>query len=161
MLARHEQGLFEELKMLLCSTNGHRSEEFDRLILPECLPFIQAIGHRMAYDAAVKSNVDQCLIDLYVASCIKLDPAWYVENLSLSRQTQREREASAIDAVFPRLEEYLAKLPVKPYITAPIVSDETWSEHVASLKTNSSSFIISDAHTERPTDIGLVHHVTI
>jgi len=89
----------------------------------------------MAYDAAVASCVDQCLIDSYVASCLKLDAAWYVEVLKLSRREQHEMEIQAVDAVFSRMEEFLAEMGVEPYISAPIVSDERWAQYVSSLPT--------------------------
>ncbi|KAJ3515201.1 hypothetical protein NLJ89_g1901 [Agrocybe chaxingu] len=112
--------LLEEYRGVLKTIGHHRSADFDRLILPECLAFVQAIGHRMAYDAAVAKGVDKCLIDLYVASCVRLDPSW-------------EMEARAVDDVYPHLEEYLGRLGVEPYITAPIVSDEKWAEFVESI----------------------------
>ncbi|KAL9708582.1 hypothetical protein Ac2012v2_008264 [Leucoagaricus gongylophorus] len=133
LLALHEEGNFQELEGLLKNIGHHRALDFDRLVLPGCLPFVQAIGHRMAYDAAVSTGVDSCLIDLYVASCVKLDPSWYVERLGLSRLRQREMEATAIDRVFPRMEEFLSLMAVEPYIIAPIVSDDRWAEYVASL----------------------------
>ena len=133
LLALHEEGNFQELEGLLKNIGHHRALDFDRLVLPGCLPFVQAIGHRMAYDAAVSTGVDSCLIDLYVASCVKLDPSWYVERLGLSRLRQREMEATAIDRVFPRTEEFLSLMAVEPYILAPIVSDNRWAEYVASL----------------------------
>lgn len=111
----------------------HRSDDFDRIVLPECQSLVQAIGHRMAYEAAVAADVDQCLIDVYVASCIKLDSAWYVEKLGLSRLEQREMEATAIDKMFPRLEEFLALTEVAPYISAPIVSEERWAKYISNL----------------------------
>lgn len=113
----------------------HRSIEFDRNILPECMNLVQAIGHRMAYDAAIASGVDQELIDLYVASCMRFDPAWYVENAGVSRMDQREMESRAVDAVFLRLEEFLIQMNVEPYISAPMISDERWEKYVNNLTT--------------------------
>ncbi|CAA7262230.1 unnamed protein product [Cyclocybe aegerita] len=133
LLAQHEQGLLEEYRGLLKTIGHHRSADFDRLILPECLALVQAIGHRMAYDAAVAKGVEKYILDLYVASCLKLDPSWYVEKLSIPRSQIREMEALAVDAVFPHLEDLLGRLGVEPYITAPIVSDENWAEFVKSI----------------------------
>lgn len=125
--------MFKELQGFLATMRHHRSDDFDRVILPECQPLVQAIGHRMAYEAAVTANVDPCLIDVYVASCVKLDSAWYVENLGLSRLEQREMEGKAIDAMFPRLEEFLELTEVEPYISAPIVSEEKWNGYISGL----------------------------
>ncbi|KAF8882587.1 acyl-CoA dehydrogenase NM domain-like protein [Infundibulicybe gibba] len=133
LLALHEAGLSQELEGLLKNIGQHRAPDFDRLVLPDCLPLVQAIGHRMAYDAAVSAGIDSCIIDLYVASCIKLDTSWYVEKLGLSRSQQREMEATAIDQVFSRIEEFLSQMAVEPYVLAPIISDKRWAEYVSSL----------------------------
>ncbi|KIJ37809.1 hypothetical protein M422DRAFT_259672 [Sphaerobolus stellatus SS14] len=134
LLSRHEKGLFQDLRNLLRTIGDHRHPDYDRYILPECFPLVQAIGHRMAYDAAVITNVDQCIIDIYVASCVKADASWYVENTDLTRQRQRELEAEAVDAVFPHLQSYLTRLDIDPYITAPIVSEGKWNEFINELE---------------------------
>ncbi|KZT68534.1 acyl-CoA dehydrogenase NM domain-like protein [Daedalea quercina L-15889] len=135
LLAKHEVGLFEEMSGQLAGMKSHRSPDFDRLILPECLHLVQAVGHRMAYDAAVAADVDPCLINLYVASCVKLDAAWYVEKLGLSRAEQRSMESDAVDVVFERLQGFLDQMDVEPYISAPLISDESWSRYVDNLVT--------------------------
>ncbi|TFY55180.1 hypothetical protein EVJ58_g8413 [Rhodofomes roseus] len=142
LLAKHEAGLLEELRGQLANMKHHRSPDFDRLILPECVNLVQAIGHRMAYDAAVAAGVESGLIDLYVASCIKLDAAWYVEQLGLSRAEQRAMENSAVDAVFPRLQELFERMDVEPYISAPLISDEKWDQYVKSLVTYGDSEVL-------------------
>lgn len=133
-LAQHETGLFEELKGQLDNMRHHRSPEFERYNLPHCLGLVYAIGNRMAYDAAVEAKVDPVLVDLYVASCIKSDSAWYVEKLGLTRLEQREMEINAIDAVYPRLDEFLGSMDMESYITAPIISDESWKDYVSGLE---------------------------
>ena len=137
LLAKREIGLFKELRRHLSTMDDHRSEEFDRLILPHCQPLVEAMGHRMAYEAAVRDRVEPYILDLYTASCMKLDPAWYLENLSISRAAQMEMADAAIDTFLPHaikiFEEMSAEL--SPYITAPIVSDEQWNSYVSSLET--------------------------
>ncbi|KZT01820.1 uncharacterized protein LAESUDRAFT_663256, partial [Laetiporus sulphureus 93-53] len=49
-------------------------------------------------------------------------PAWYAENMGLSRMYQRIMEIDAVEAVYDGLEELLAKLHVGPYVSAPIPS---------------------------------------
>ena len=93
----------------------------------------------MAYDAAVSINLDPCLIDLYVSNCIKLDAAWFTEKGGLSRRRQREMENMAIDAMSPRLDEFIALADVEPYITAPIFSSSRWEEYVSEVPVNGSS----------------------
>ena len=130
LLARHELGIRDELRAALCTMANHRDADFDRAVLPRSLEFVSAMGQRMAYDAAVDANVDQCLIDLFVAACLKKDPAFYVEKAGISRSRQRKMEADAVDVVYERLEEFLEPMDLGPYITAPIISERKWNEYV-------------------------------
>ena len=139
LLSIYELGLFAELEEIVKNMKSHRSEEYNIHILPQCQTLIEAIGHRMAYDAAVSVNLDPCLIDLYVSSCIKLDAAWFAEKGGLSRRRQREMENMAIDAMSPRLEEFIALADVEPYITAPIFSSSRWEEYVNEIPAYGSS----------------------
>jgi len=135
LLAQHEKGLFSELHASLATAPSHRSAAYDREILPRSLSLIQAIGHRIAYDAARASRVDGPLLDLFEIVSVSQDEAWYIERLGFTRAELREREARALEAVFPRLEEYLARMDVAPYVVAPIVSDERWKQFVGTLQT--------------------------
>ncbi|EGN94823.1 hypothetical protein SERLA73DRAFT_62084 [Serpula lacrymans var. lacrymans S7.3] len=135
LLARHEAGLFKELGQLLTNITHHRSEKFNNLILPQCMPLVEAIGHRMAYDAAVKEGVPSYISNLYIASVVKLDSSWYVQHAGLTRQMQVAMEEAAVSAAYPCLQGMLDQIDVDPYITAPIVSDRQWSEFVDSLDT--------------------------
>ena len=126
LLARHEAGLFDESRAALASCSHHRSNEVNRLILPQCQPIIEAIGHRMAYDAAVAAGVDSSLVDLYVASVVKLDASWYSENADFGRRALADLETRSLDAVLPQLGTLIAKMGVEPWITSKIVSDERW-----------------------------------
>ncbi|KAL0952494.1 hypothetical protein HGRIS_006757 [Hohenbuehelia grisea] len=135
LLARHEIGRFAQCRALLKNMRGHRDPDFDRLILPQALSLVESIGHRIAYDAAVDAGLDQCIIDTYVASCIKLDPVWYSENAGLSQAEQRDMEARAIDAMYPRMWELLSATGVEPYIMAPAASEEKWARFRDSLVT--------------------------
>ncbi|KAI0249451.1 acyl-CoA dehydrogenase NM domain-like protein [Lactifluus subvellereus] len=134
LLAQHEKGLFSELRASLAAATSHRSDTYNREILPRSLPLIQAIGHRIAYDAARAAQIDGPLLDLFEAASALQDEAWYVERLGMTRAELREREVRALEAVFPRLEEYLARMDVAPYVVAPIVSDEKWKQFVSSLQ---------------------------
>jgi hypothetical protein len=55
---------------------SHRSAAYDREILPRSLPFIQAIGYRISYDAARVAQVDGPLLDLFEAATVLQDEAW-------------------------------------------------------------------------------------
>lgn len=130
LLARHEAGLFQENCTTLANCSHHRSNEVNRLILPQCQPIIEAMGHRMAYEAAVAAGVQQDLIDLYVASVVKLDLAWYSENAGFGRSALAELETKALDAVLPQLGSLVGKMGMQPWIYSKIVSDERWNAFV-------------------------------
>ena len=131
LLARHEAGIFEENSAMLTSSAHPRSNEVNKLILPQCQAIIEAMGHRMAYDAAVAAGVQQPLIDLYVVSCVKLDTAWYIENAGMTRKSLADMENKVLDAVLPRLDALIKAMGVEPWITSKIISDERWNDFIA------------------------------
>ncbi|OQD65072.1 hypothetical protein PENPOL_c006G10071 [Penicillium polonicum] len=133
LLAKHEKGYIADMKKLQSSIpEGHRSEAYNNRMLPHCRSIILAIGHRMAYEAAVDKGVDSDLLALYEAGVVKTDSSWYVEDLGLSRADQFEMECNAADAVVPRLGELLDGLgTMEPYITAPILTKKRWETFLA------------------------------
>ena len=135
-LARHEAGLFDEARAVVLSIGeGQRCEAFNRLVLPLCQPLVEAIGHRMAYEAAVDAHVDSDLIGLFVAGALKYDASWYVEHLGITRRQIAEMEDRALSATFPRFENILEQTGARVYCTAPIVSDASWAGFVEKLPT--------------------------
>lgn len=134
LLARHEKSLFEDNHAVLASCTHHRSDEVNRLILPQCQPIIEAMGHRMAYDAAIAAGVSQNLIDLYEVSCMKLDAAWYSEEAGIGRRALADMESNALDAVLPQLGRLVGQMNVEPWVSSKIVSDERWDAFVEGLE---------------------------
>ncbi|KAF9250582.1 hypothetical protein LCP9604111_3484 [Penicillium roqueforti] len=135
-IARHEASLFSEARDLLQqgAKGIHRSERFNRNILPLALPLVEAIGHRMAYEAAIDANVDPSLLNLYESVVLKEDSAWYVEQGGLSREIQREMEAQAVDVLLPRMNDLLRASGVQPYSNAPMTSKMLWNDFVSGLE---------------------------
>ncbi|KAJ7863751.1 acyl-CoA dehydrogenase NM domain-like protein [Mycena olivaceomarginata] len=107
LLALHEQGLLAENRAILAQISGHRSADFNNLVLPKSEHIVRAIGHRMAYDAAVDAGLDPKITELYLATAVKFDSAWYCENADLPRHVQDARENEAICAALPCLDEWL------------------------------------------------------
>ncbi|KAK0459243.1 uncharacterized protein EV420DRAFT_1269405, partial [Desarmillaria tabescens] len=134
LLARHETALIEELRALVSNPLGHRSATIQSIVLPQLPLLVEAIGHRMAFEAATQSGIDGEVMAMFIASVIKSDASWYIENGCLSRAEQRKMEAQAAMALLPRLEELLAWLDCDDYVTAPMVSDEMWNSHIQTLK---------------------------
>ncbi|KAJ7246589.1 acyl-CoA dehydrogenase NM domain-like protein [Mycena haematopus] len=139
LLAKHELGLFSACRERLSRMPGHRSSEFSKFVLPQAIRLVESIGQRIAYDAAVAMGVEQCLIDLYVVSCIKADSAWYVQHADLTHEAQMDMESNAIDAVLPRMSELIAGMGVDAYAVAPITTQARWDSLVDSLETFSGS----------------------
>ncbi|KDR69575.1 hypothetical protein GALMADRAFT_128519 [Galerina marginata CBS 339.88] len=146
LLARHESGLLEKYRHILNRAPHHRSPEVNNFILPHCQRIAEAIGHRMAYDAAVSAGVSPDLIDLFVASVVQYDPAWYSENAGMSIKTQEEMQAKALDAVLPQVEQLIAAFGVDTYVTAPIVSDKAWNSFVDSLELFEGDSVVALPH---------------
>ncbi|KAJ5614696.1 acyl-CoA dehydrogenase/oxidase, partial [Penicillium herquei] len=135
LLARHEAGLFEECRMAVMNIKGHRNVEFNNAILPRCLPLVEAIGHRMAFEAARNAGIDPDLLALYEAGVILQDSSWYVQHAGIAREEQFERESLALTACLPKLEQLLDGTGAKEFVTAPILSDDAWAEFLSELKT--------------------------
>ncbi|KAI0259531.1 acyl-CoA dehydrogenase NM domain-like protein [Gloeopeniophorella convolvens] len=148
LLAKHEAGLFSQVRAHLAELGTHRRAEHDDVILSESPAILQAVGQRIAYDAARTAGVDTSLLGMYVASCARLDESWYVECFGMTRRELRALEVRAADLLLPRMDEFLALMDVKPYVTAPIASAERWSKFVAALPTfeDASASSSSSAH---------------
>ncbi|RAL13722.1 putative acyl-CoA oxidase [Aspergillus homomorphus CBS 101889] len=147
LLAQHEAGLFAEAKASLKLIGGiHRSEAFNRTILPLALPLIQAIGYRMAMEAAIDVDIDSKLRGLYQAGVIKENSAWFTEQGGLSRKQQQEMESQAADAVLPKLEELVERAGAQSYCTAPMSSDILWDDFVDELETFSGNGVWNTQH---------------
>ncbi|TVY33571.1 Acyl-coenzyme A oxidase-like protein [Lachnellula subtilissima] len=152
LLARYEAGLFKEAQGLLKEIGGkHRSDEFNRLVLPLCQPLIEAIGCRMAYEAAVTANCHADLITLYEAGVMMRDRSWFVENLGMKRVAILRKEDRCIKKLMPHLKQLLEQTGAAPYVTAPIVSEDKWDGFVDQMETHIGPNTISqeDIHKNR------------
>jgi len=135
LLAQYEFGLAEEsLKTIEAIPEGHRSQEFNRLLIPRCRPIVEAIGHRMVYEVAIAAGVDPDLIALYEVGIVKDNLSWFVESGMLTRASVLEMENKALDAIQPRLNDLLDQLSIAPYCTAPIISESMWETFVGDLE---------------------------
>jgi hypothetical protein len=134
LLARHEQGLFAENQQILRQVGGHRSADFNNLVLPKSELIVRAIGHRMAYDAAVDANLDATITDLYLASTLTLDAAWYAEHADFGGARQDVAVNAAVTAALPHLDDWLARTGAEPYSQVPILSEANWKQFVGGLR---------------------------
>lgn len=130
LLGRHEAGFIAEMKESLKRAKGHRTPEYNSLVLPRCRPMLLAIGQRMAYEAAVDAGVDPNFLALYEAGAVRNDSSWYVEQLRLSRASQYDMECQACDSVMSQLDRHLDELGMEPYCTAPMLSPARWETFI-------------------------------
>ena len=90
----------------------------------------------MAYEAAVDLGVPQHLIDLYEATVVKCDPAWYAEHAGLSWWKIHQMEERAASLCLKTFDEDIAALRMKEYASvAPIATQEGWDRFVRELST--------------------------
>ncbi|KAF8590341.1 acyl-CoA dehydrogenase NM domain-like protein [Ramaria rubella] len=152
LLAQHEKALFSETQLMasaITAKEGHRSDSFNRTILPLCQPLVEAVGFRMAYDAAIKHGVDPILIDVYQSGCISADRGWFSEN-GLPLKKQFEMEDAVLTASLPYIETYLRGTNAQKYAKAPIISETAWTEFVNTLACHST-----ENHPTAPFNVGL------
>ena len=134
LLARHEQGVFEDLQSHLKDADDgdakHRSETFAQNVTPRSRELIEAIGQRFAYDSALDlGTVRQELIDVYEAECILQDQAWYVENAGMTSREIRQRYTLALEKARPHMQSIIADFGMAEHFdSTPLVSTEHWNE---------------------------------
>ncbi|KAI0035653.1 acyl-CoA oxidase [Vararia minispora EC-137] len=136
LLAQHAQSLLNDNIQLVGSiSGGHRSQEFQDLILPQAEGAIAAFGHAMALSAARSAHVPEDLLDIYMLGVVDLDPSWYLQHANFDKMLLLRRKASLMHRTLPRLNQYLDELEVADYVRAPIISDGSLKEHMAALPT--------------------------
>jgi acyl-CoA oxidase len=113
---------------------GHRSEEFNKLLLPHAEETITAVGHALAYDAASKAGVDQTLLDMYLSTIMHHDPAWFITKGGFSSSEELDQfRSKVVTATLSRLEKYLDDLRVARYVTSPLVTVDGWKKYLSTL----------------------------
>lgn len=133
LLARHAAGVFARCKDLLAGIKGHRNDTYNSLVLPQSELGMRALGEAYAYGAAAEAGVPAPLLALFELFIVKLDPLWYAEHEGLTDTVFRRREDAAVRAALPGLKDYVDALEAREYVTAPIVSDESWDAWVKQL----------------------------
>ncbi|KAL0572876.1 hypothetical protein V5O48_009088 [Marasmius crinis-equi] len=106
--------------------HAHRSEFANARVLPRARSLIEAIGCRMAYEAAFDAGVDPLLLRLFSIGCIERDLGWYVENGVISRHDFYKEESAVISQLLPTLNALVEECGMKPYITARICDGNGW-----------------------------------
>ena len=134
LLAKHEQGLIAEaMAQLQTLKGGHRSKDYNDFMIPRCRPIVEAIGHRVAYEAACAAGVPECILTVYECEVVKMDIGWYIENGEVTRSSLWEKENAALNEVLASAETMIQDMGAGIRTTAPIVSQEKYSSFVDSL----------------------------
>ncbi|KAJ6454137.1 acyl-CoA dehydrogenase NM domain-like protein [Mycena sanguinolenta] len=128
--ARYEMGLFEECHEVLSQRiNGqHRSDAFNRLVLPRFRTLVEAIGQRFFYEAAKEAGLEQAVLDVYEAGIVKHGSIWFATHEGMDASAQVAHEDAAITAAMPHLERWLQWSGAEDYAFAPIVTQARWDE---------------------------------
>lgn len=134
LLAKHEQGLIAEARaQVQALKGGHRGREYNEFMLPRCRPIVEAIGHRVAYEAACAAGVPECILAVYESEVVNMEIGWYIENGQVTRSSLWEKENAALNEVLTSAEPMIHDMAASIRTTAPIVSQEKYSAFVESL----------------------------
>ncbi|KAJ7747812.1 acyl-CoA dehydrogenase/oxidase [Mycena metata] len=148
LLSRHEEGLFAENRTILDRAGSHRSAAYNTLVLPKSELMVRAIGHRIAYDAAVDAKLDPRITELYLASAVKQDAGWYAEHVDFGGAKQDAAENAALLAALPCLDEWFLRTRAERYSQVPILSAANWKAFTHGLRGYNS---VENAYPAYPT----------
>lgn len=128
LAARHEAGLFAEAREQLKNQMGgqHRSDAFNRLMLPRCKGLVEAIGQRFFYEAAKEAGIEQAVLDVYEAGIVKHSPVWFVSHEKMDAAALAAHEDRAMTAALPNLERWLQWSGAHDYALAPVMTQDRW-----------------------------------
>lgn len=136
-LVQLEHDLMNDIKSRLAEVGGykrHRSQAFNQHVLPLCRPLVEAIGHRMAYEAAQQAGVSPDVLELYgrlsTSKSLIHSPAQSVHKVRRGDPLLDKQYESVLAQI---RSESLQRAPIDDYITAPIVSKEKWENFTNSL----------------------------
>ncbi|KAK1657033.1 putative acyl-CoA oxidase [Colletotrichum godetiae] len=137
-LAMYEAGMLEEVardKNLALGVSGSlRGTTYNNSVLPRCRAMVEAIGQRMAYEAAqAQGNIAPEVIDVFEKSCIQKDPSWFVEHGYGTRSALRDNENGAYSNLLPLLPTLVERANAEVYITAPLVEEGAMEDFIKAL----------------------------
>lgn len=150
-LAKYEEGLFHELiEKTISLSDSHRSEGFNAGVLPRCRTMVEALGQRMAFEAAKSKSLAPEILDVFVMCCIREDPSWYIEHEHFTRAQIWQDEESAFEKLQHLLPQLVEKTGARDYITAPMIGEQDLHEFILTLPTfGSGSDIIKSSWKPR------------
>jgi len=132
-LAMYEKHVFStfQKQMDLIYSQKKRTDPrlaFGAILSPYCNELAEAIGQRMAYDAAMASGVVPMeLINVFESNCLRV-----CKTLS---GTQLNKDAEAIAQMLPMLQGLLEEADCSEYVPESITSDSGWNAAIKPLPT--------------------------
>ncbi|KAF4417534.1 Acyl-coenzyme A oxidase 2 [Colletotrichum fructicola] len=138
LLALYETGLLEEVTGEVALASGSsgslRGASYNDSVLPRCRTIVEAIGQRMAYEAAkAQGNIPPEVLDLFEKSCIQEDPSWFVEHGLGTRCALQNSEDEAYRNMLPLLPSLMKRAKAAAYITAPLVRETAMEDFIQGL----------------------------
>lgn len=113
--------------------SAHRGNPFNQGILPLCRPLVEAIGSRMAFEAAKDVGTDPLVLAVFEKFCMEPHLDWYVAK-GLARDHDFESSLSqGCNSILPLMLTSLTESGIKDYVHAPIVSDGAWEKFLSGL----------------------------
>ncbi|KAK3291980.1 uncharacterized protein B0H64DRAFT_420171 [Chaetomium fimeti] len=154
-LAQREQHRTADARDKIAELGGYekrRGEPFNRHILPRCRPLVEAMGHRMAYEAARDAGVCPTALRLFELVCLAGDPGWRASSSSSSAgegaggagagagagagpgRAFDDDLVRAYEEALPDMLRTVAESgDLGEYVTAPILEDGAWDAFVGQL----------------------------
>lgn len=115
-LARREAALHVHAVQEVTRIGGyeaHRGQSFDRNILPLCRPLVEAIGDRMAFEAAKDKGADGRVLELFEKFAMERQIDWYVGSGLADHSTFQDSVSQACTTVLPVMLQSFDKSSVK------------------------------------------------
>ncbi|KAK1492953.1 hypothetical protein CABS01_17096 [Colletotrichum abscissum] len=134
----YEAGMIEEVardkNLALGDSGSLRGTTYNNSVLPRCRAMVEAIGQRMAYEAArAQGNIAPEVLNVFEKSCIQKDPSWFVEHGHGTRSALRDDENRAYSNLLPLLPTLMERANAKDYITAPLVEEGDMEDFIKAL----------------------------
>ncbi|KAK0367406.1 hypothetical protein CLIM01_15237, partial [Colletotrichum limetticola] len=137
-LAVYEAGMIKEVtrdkNLVLGDSGSLRGTTYNNSVLPRCRAMVEAIGQRMAYEAArAQGYIAPEVLNVFEKSCIQKDPSWFVEHGHGTRSALRDNENRAYSNLLPLLPTLVERTNAKDYVTAPLVEEGAMEDFIKAL----------------------------
>lgn len=74
----------------------------------------------------MEAGLSAQITNLYRASAVQANEGWFAEKMGYSRDAQYQDLDGVVQEALPQLDNWLQKLDVEEYVSAPIVHQRRW-----------------------------------